>query len=73
MRKALTLFGAAFVLAAGSFCNYLPPHWNVFMLLNEQLTPISSRCRVVSNCGRDTSRAASREAGLIASSGTLLA
>jgi len=50
-----------------------PPHRNVFMLSNQQLTPISSRCRVVSNCGRDTSRAASREAGLIASSGTLLA
>src|SRR4051794_33343486 len=50
-----------------------PPHRNVFMLSNQQLTPISSRCRLVSNRGRDTSRAASREAGLIASSGTLLA
>ena len=49
------------------------PHRNVFMLSNQQLTPISSRCRLVSNRGRDTSRAASREAGLIASSGTLLA
>jgi hypothetical protein len=53
--------------------NYSPPHWNRFILLNQQLTPVSSRCRVVNNCGRDTSRAASREAGLIASSGTLLA
>jgi len=43
------------------------------MLLNQQLTPISSRCRVESNCGRDASRAASREAGLVASSGMLLA
>src|SRR4051812_10572910 len=32
-----------------------PPHRNVFMLLNQQLTPISSRCRLVNNCGRDTS------------------
>ena len=50
-----------------------PPHGNVFMLSNQRLTPISSRCRLVSNRGRDTGRAASREAGLIASSGTLLA
>jgi hypothetical protein len=53
--------------------NYSPPHLNVFMQLNQQLTPISSRCRVESNCGRVTSRAASREAVLVASSGTLLA
>ena len=50
-----------------------PPHRNVFMLSNQQLTPISSRCRVESNRGRDTSRAASREVVLVASSGTLLA
>ena len=54
-------------------CNYSPPHRSVFTLSNQQLTPISSRCRVESNFGRDTSRAASREAVLIASSGTLLA
>ena len=50
-----------------------PPHRNVFMLSNQQLTPISSRYRVESNRGRDTSRAASREVVLVASSGTLLA
>src|SRR4051812_46728353 len=53
--------------------NYPPPHRSVFLLLNQQLTPISSHCRVDSNCGRDVSRAASPEAVLVISSGTLLA
>src|SRR4051812_44716656 len=53
--------------------NYSSPHRAVFMLSNQQLTPISSRCRVGSNCERDTSHAASREAVLVVSSGTLLA
>ena len=53
--------------------NYSPPHRAVFMLSNQQLTPILSRCRVGSNCERDTSHAASREAVLVVSSGTLLA
>src|SRR4051794_38434931 len=53
--------------------NYSPPHRSVFLLLNQQLTPISSHCRVDSNCGRDVSRAASPEAVLVISSGTLLA
>src|SRR3954465_12902816 len=29
--------------------NYSPPHRNVFLVLNQELTPISSRCRVESN------------------------
>src|SRR4051812_7032891 len=32
-----------------------PPHRTVFMLSNQKLTPISSRCHVESNRGRDTS------------------
>src|SRR3954463_15875456 len=53
-------------------CNYSPPHRDAFLLLNQQLTPISSRCRVESNCRRDVSRAASCDATLVVSSGTLL-
>src|SRR4051812_47410506 len=53
-------------------CNYSPPHGDAFLLLNQQLTPISSRCRVESNCRRDVSRAASCDATLVVSSGTLL-
>jgi len=52
--------------------NYSPPHRDAFLLLNQQLTPISSRCRVESNCRRDVSRAASCDATLVVSSGTLL-
>ncbi len=53
--------------------NYPPPHRNVFLRLNQQVRPVSSRCHVESNCRRDASRAASREAILVISSGTLLA
>ena len=53
-------------------CNYSPPHLDTFLLLNQQFTPISSRCRVESNCRRDVSRAASCDATLVVSSGTLL-
>jgi hypothetical protein len=52
--------------------NYSPPHRDAFLLLDQQLTPISSRCRVESNCRRDVSRAASCDATLVVSSGTLL-
>src|SRR3954466_1104316 len=52
--------------------NYSPPHRDAFLLLNQQLTPLSSRCRVESKCRRDVSRAASRDATLVVSSGTLL-
>src|SRR3954453_6766451 len=52
--------------------NYSPPHRDAFLLLNQQLTPISSRCRVESKCRRDVSRAASCDATLVVSSGTLL-
>src|SRR4051794_35733178 len=31
-------------------CNYSPPHRDAFLLLDQQLMPISSRCRVESNC-----------------------
>src|SRR4051794_9892550 len=58
---------------SGATSNYPPPHRSVFLLLSQQLTPISSHCRVDSNCGRDVSRAASPEAVLVISSGTLLA
>jgi hypothetical protein len=52
--------------------NYPPPHWSVVLLSHQQLTPISSRWCVYSNCGRDASRAASREAVLVVSSAALL-
>src|SRR4051794_34318830 len=52
--------------------NYSPPHRDAFLLLNQQLTPISGRCRVESNCRRDVSRAASCDATLVVSSGMLL-
>src|SRR3954468_11508865 len=53
-------------------CYYPPPHWHVFLLLNQQLTPISNRDRVESNYRRDATDAARREAVLVVSSGTLL-
>src|SRR4051812_28298786 len=40
----------------GAGRNYSPPHWDAFLLLSQQLTPISSRCRVESKCRRDVSR-----------------
>ena len=52
--------------------NYPPPHWSEVLLSYQQLTPISSRWCVYSNCGRDASRAASREAVLVVSSAALL-
>ncbi len=52
--------------------NYPPPHRNVFLPLNQQVTPVSRRCRVESNYRRDASRAASCEAILVVSSGALL-
>src|SRR4051794_2535075 len=56
----------------GPLGNYSPPHRDAFLLLGQQLTPISSRCRVESKCRRDVSRAASCDATLVVSSGTLL-
>jgi hypothetical protein len=52
---------------------YPPPRWHVFLALNQQVTPISNRYRVVSNSRRDASGAASCEAVWVVSSGTLLA
>src|SRR4051794_15683725 len=60
------------IWSSGENCNYSPPHRDAFLLLDQQLTPLSSRCRVESKCRRDVSRAASCDATLVVSSGTLL-
>src|SRR3954463_1115232 len=51
---------------------YPPPPWSAFLFLDQQLTPIPSRCRVESICGRDANRATGRKVVLVVFSGTLL-